>query len=154
MTQPRLPTSRRHRGAATLLAFGLLAGLAAGCTTPRSALSSSSSSSCFKALAVAPGAVDHLGHFAGVRPLSAAQLKIAMAHEADPSTPLPNVIADNTTAVCVVVYRGQFNAGELSGPWPPGRTSGNFVGVVVAVPTERLLVTIVLRGPLMRFGGI
>jgi hypothetical protein len=132
----------RGVGAAGMAVAVLAIGLA-GCTAPRNALGTSSSQ-CFRALAVAPAALHHEGRFAGVRYLSAANVAKAIEASTGEGRGLPAAIKANSAAVCAVRYRGSFTASGLAAEWPPGRRGGTLAVVVLVARSEKLLTTVLL----------
>jgi len=134
------------------MATAVLALALGGCTPPRNALGTSSSQ-CFRALAVAPAAVHHRGRFAGVRYLSAASLAKAVEASAGRGYGLPRAIEANTAAVCVVRYRGSFEASGLTEEWPPGRKQGTVAAVVLVAKSDKLLATVLIDRQSVRFAN-
>ena len=139
----------RSLGRAGILGLVLCAGLlAAGCTSPRNALGTRESS-CFKALPVASGAVHDLGHFAGVRYLTADVLARALASLRPPEKGVPPRARRRRSGICVVAFSGRFDASTVVDGRPPGIVGGEVALVVVRARDERLLATIVLtKAPL------
>ena len=141
---------RRIGPARGVLAAGLLALVLASGTSPRNALGTNSSP-CFRALAIAPTAVHHLGRFAGVRYLSAKYLVKAIANASDDAKSLPAAVKANTEAVCAVEYLGPFVATDLAKRWPPTRHRGRYAVVVLVARTDKLLVTVLFNREAVRF---
>jgi len=119
-----------------------------GCTAARNTLGTTTSQ-CYRALAVAEDAVHHRGHFAGVRLLSASQLdglrRLRGVITARSKTPVHSV--------CVVGYNGAYRPDQVSRPAgrvPAGGT-GHFAVVVVSTPQNELLATVLLQREPLRF---
>lgn len=126
--------------AASLLALGL-----GGCVSPRNGLGTNSSQ-CFRALAVARADVGKKATFAGVRYLTASQLKGDLKRSR--SHTLAGLPAANHP-ICLVAYRGSFSVASVKNPWPPGRKTGKLALVAVQQSNEHVVLTILLtRAPL------
>lgn len=136
---------RRLRVAVGALAlFGALAG--AGCTAARNTLGTSSSP-CFRAVAVATDAVHDHGTLAGVRLLGTRDL------EKHPrlGSALASRAGHAVKTVCAVAFTGQFRRTEVREPIDTGPSSGvgTIAVVLVSYPQDQLYGTLVLsRVPL------
>jgi len=140
---------RMRRGCAVVLVV-LSLGVAtlSGCTSARNTLGTNSSL-CIRALAVARDAVHNQGQFAGVRLVKVSTL-----------TPYPHlhqVVTARSSGplrdVCLVSYRGRFRLDQVDRPTgraPPGGI-GRFAIVVVSLPRNALLATVVLEHEPVRF---
>jgi hypothetical protein len=129
----------------------------AGCTSPRDTLGTADSR-CYKALPAASQAVHEHGRFAGVRYVSTSDLLRALRrHHAvgELATGLAGGRAGGTlpahTAACVVAYVGNFSAVAVERDLPTRASSGRLALVVVRADDTRVLATIVLRRPPLRF---
>ena len=148
MTAARRRAPRRAALATAALSVVMAFGALSGCTSARDTLGTNSSP-CFRALAIAKGAVHGRGTFQGVRLVPVSSLRpfhhVDATLRSRSSTPLHNV--------CVVSYRGTFRADQVrrpAGPLPPSGT-GHVALVVVSNPQNRLLATFVLAREPLRF---
>lgn len=112
--------------------------LVSACTTPRNTLGTNSSP-CFKALPVASEAVGDRGTLVGARLESTSSLHRrlhALLAARDPTV----------KTVCVVAFHGRFRVDQVKLPYgpPPPNGSGIFAVVVVSVPRNALIGTVVL----------
>jgi hypothetical protein len=136
---------RRRRGAAGLAASVLLAGLAAGCTTARSALGTSDSS-CYQAIPSATKAVGGHGRLLGLHPFTLASLRNQaphMVHELATKAP-------GSQRLCVVAFEGRFDRHSVSAP--RGQSTGRLAVVVSTTPANHLLGTVIFTRPPLHFG--
>jgi len=113
-------------------------GLAAGCTSPRNTLGTNSSQ-CFRAIPVATDAVEDRGTLVGARLESVSSLHQRLDALLDARAP-------TVKTVCVVAFRGQFRIDQVKRPYGPAPAtgSGRFAIVVVSVPRNQLVGTVVL----------
>jgi hypothetical protein len=119
------------------------AGLAAGCTSPRNTLGTNSSP-CFRAIPVATDAVADRGTLVGARLESVSSLHQRLHALLDARAP-------TVKTVCVVAFRGRFRVDQVRRPYGPAPATGSglFAIVVVSVPHNQLVGTIVLaKAPL------
>jgi hypothetical protein len=140
-------------GGARLLLFALAlfasAIAIAGCTSARNALGPPESP-CFRALPAANAAVNGKGHFSGVRYLTAKDVLSIVKraeHFAGRKVHLPEDIARDKSAVCVVAYSGHFTSQTVANGWSPSGKPGTLAVVVVSVPSISVLATVVTRRP-------
>ena len=141
-TDPRT-LSRRITGG--LVAFLAAACILTGCSTPRSDLGTSDSS-CYLALPAASRAVHGSGRLAGVQLLTLTGLR-----RQAPQLFGPLAIAHPTPVrVCVIEFSGVFSRSSVAKPL--GSPSGRLAVVVLRTPSNRLLGTVILDRPPMRFG--
>ena len=137
-----------RRSAAAVGGALLVAAALSACTAARNTLGTTSSP-CFRALALAQDAVHDHGTFVGVKLVSASQMA-KLDH-------LRKVISDRSRtpvrAVCVVGYRGDYRRDQVERPAGPVPSSGvgHFAVVVVSSPQNVLLATIVLEREPLRF---
>ena len=136
--------ARWRSGVGVLVLAGcalVLAGAAAGCSSPRNALGTSSSP-CFRAVPVASDAVKHRGTLAGIRLVGSKQLaRRPHLHEL-----LSARAGHHVVALCIVSFHGRFRLDQVERPFghaPPSGT-GTYAVVVVSSPQNRLLGTLVL----------
>jgi len=116
-------TISRRRAAALVL--GAVA-VATACGGPRNSLNTDASV-CFRALAVANGAVHHKGRLVGVRRVSARLL----------SREMPEASAAGSAPVCLVAFQSDYRAGEVDGTRPP--VAGRYAVVAITTGTPTLL---------------
>lgn len=130
---------RKHAGAVAV-ALALSATLA-GCTAARNTLGTTSSP-CFRAVAVASSAVEHRGTLAGVRLLGTKELAKRRRLEAL----LSARAGHNVRNVCLVAFHGQFRLDQVHNVFGHGpRTGvGTYAVVAVSTPQNKLLGTLVL----------
>jgi len=107
-------------------AAALLAAAMTACGGPRNSLNTDASV-CFRALAVANGAVHHKGKLVGVRRVSARRL----------SDEMPRVSAAGRAPVCLIAFQSDYRAGEVVDAQPP--VAGRFAVVAVTSGTPTLL---------------
>ncbi len=134
-----------RRMVAAVAGLVLASGLLASCSAARSDVGTSNES-CYLALPTATRAVEGQGHLTGVRRYTLSALR-SMAPR------LYGRLADDVPpghAVCVVAYTGQFDAAHVAKPL--GRASGHVAVVVVAIPGQQLLGTLILTKVPVRFG--
>lgn len=142
--------SRRETGGRRarqgVLAIALAGALVAGCGSARASLGTADSG-CYVALPTAGAAVHHRGHFVGVRLVGVAALRTTAPRmfEVARSAPGPTV-----RRVCLVAFGGSFSSADVVDPW--GQAQGRLAVVVVEYPDRRLLGTVVIRHPPLRFG--
>jgi hypothetical protein len=123
----------------------LVSRLAAGCTSVRNDLGTSSSV-CYGALPAATTAVHGQGRLDGVRLVSVASLK----------GPAPHLYRAATSAgggvsrVCLVAFSGSFRADEVV--HPVGRERGHLAVVELVYPGDRLVATLLISRPPLHFG--
>lgn len=141
-------TPRRRFGALVVVVALLCAPLAlASCTAARNTLGPRVGT-CFHALPVAAAAVHHRGTFAGVRLLSAGDLRDR--HR------LGELLQGRTLqGLCVVGFRGSFTSAEVVDPvGAPVRTARPFAVVVVSAAGDHLLGTALVRRPPLALGDL
>ena len=134
-----------RRNTASVAACLLLGGLATACTTARNDLGTSSSS-CYLALPTAMKAVGGHGRLLGVQRFSLTSLRQQAPNlysQLDPHAP-------GSQRVCVVAFGGQFTAASVQAA--RGRSSGRLGVVVSTTPGNRVLGTVLLARPPLRFG--
>jgi hypothetical protein len=126
-----------------VVALTLTAVTLASCSSPspKSAIGPSASP-CFRTLPTALAAVGHKGHFLGVRLLSVKVVDSDLRHHHQPA--LPRSRATDATLLCVVGYRGPFQAKSVELPWPRGRTSGSDALVLVELASGRVIAVVLL----------
>jgi hypothetical protein len=123
----------------------LLGGFAAGCTTARSDLGTSSSG-CYLALPTATKAVEGHGRLLGVDRFTLASLHQTAPRffaQLDPK-------GAGSQRICVVAFGGRFDASSVS--TPRGRSSGLLAVVVATSPGNHVLGTVILARPPLHFG--
>lgn len=122
-----------------LALFAAVAG--AGCTAARNTLGTSSSP-CFRAVAVATDAVHDRGSLAGVRLLSARDLEKRPRLKSVLSTRAGHEVKN----VCAVAFTGQFRRSDVREPIGNGPAGGvgSIAVVLVSYPQDHLLATLVL----------
>lgn len=128
------------------VAAGLLLAVgAAACTTARSDLGTSDSS-CYQALPTVTKAVHSSGRLLGVHKYSLGSL-----HRQAPRVfgDLPQT-GKASQRVCVAAFGGHYSATSVS--HPHGLAAGRLAVVVVTTPGNRVLGTIILTRPPLRFG--
>lgn len=139
---PRRPRARPHRrvGAAALALLGALLG--AGCTSARNTLGTSSSP-CFRAVAVATDAVEDRGALAGVRLLGARDLEKRPRLRDALATRAGHAVKN----VCAVAFTGQYRTTDVHDPigHGPGGGVGTIAVALVSYPQDHLLGTLVLK---------
>lgn len=131
--------TRTLRAVATgAMATVSIAVLISACTTPRNTLGTNSSP-CFRAIPVAVDAVGDRGTLVGARLESASSLH----HRLDA---LLHARGPTVKTVCVVAFHGRFRVDQVRRPYgpPPPNGSGVFAVVVVSVPRNELIGTVVL----------
>jgi hypothetical protein len=136
----------RSRLAACAAALVLSATLLASCSSARSDLdTTNTSSSCYLALPTAAEAVGGHGHLQGVRKYTLSSLRgVAprlyghLSHD-----------VAGKQAVCLAGYTGHFSAAEVQKP--PGRATGTVAVAVVTTPANKLLGTLILTKIPVRF---
>jgi hypothetical protein len=117
------------------------AGTLPACVSPRNTLGTSSSP-CFRAVAVATDAVHDRGRLAGVR--------LVGARELDRHRRLRDLLASRVGRalqnVCVVSFHGTFRPDQVEHPLgkPPASGSGPVALVVVAYPQNSVIGTFVV----------
>lgn len=136
------PTGRRRVGALVVALVGAL-GLSA-CTALRNGLGTSNSP-CYIALPAASAAVHGRGHLEGVRLVRVPSLRSTRYLYAAAG----GWSADNRR-VCLVEYKGQFRAAEVSKP--RGHRTGKLAVVVLGYPDDHLLGTVILHHVPVSFG--
>jgi hypothetical protein len=127
------------------LLAALLAGGLSGCTSPRNTLGTNSSP-CFKALAVASGAVEHRGKLVGIRLLRRDQLPKRHRLQALLSSRAPD-----QKQLCVAAFEGRYRLGQVRRVYgtAPDSGIGKVAIVVVSFPQNKLVGTLLLlRVPL------
>ena len=134
-------------GVAASVAAGALAATAlTGCTSARSTLGTVDSG-CYVALPAASSAVHHRGHLQGIRLIGVASLKTAAPR-------LYRVVAATSgppvRRVCLAAFTGRFSWGDVAKP--SGRRVGALAVVVIEYPNRRLLGTVIIPHPHLRFG--
>jgi hypothetical protein len=123
----------------------LAAAFLADCTTARSDLGTSVSSS-YHALPTATKAVKMRGHLLGVQEFTVGSLRRQ-------ATNLSQDLATSTASgkrICVVAFSGTFDASSVS--VPRGDSSGHLAVVVTTTPGNHLLGTVILPRAPLRFG--
>ncbi len=135
------------RATSVVAALVLAATLFASCSSARSDLGSSdtSTSSCYLALPTAAKAVGGHGHLEGVRKYSLNSLRTVAPR-------LYGRLADDLPqkqGVCLAGYTGHFSAAEVEKPL--GRPSGTLAVAVVTTPADKLLGTLILTKLPVRF---
>lgn len=137
--------SRRRPAVDAVVALLIATSLLAGCTAARNSLGTEDSA-CYVTLPAAVRAVHGAGHLAGVRLESVRSLR----------RPAPVVYAVSTAPglrvrqVCLVAFHGRFRAAAVARPH--GAPSGRLAVVVLEYPDSRLLGTVLLVRPPVRFG--
>ncbi len=130
---------RRWTAGALVLAAGI--GVAS-CTSARNTLGPPVGA-CYRALPVAAAAVHHQGRFAGVRLVS--------RHELAPEQPIGRLLATAGAATprsaCVVAFRGRFTAADVTDATPGSATTGRWATVVVTMPADQVVATVVEPRP-------
>jgi hypothetical protein len=146
MTSTCTRTRTRSRLAAGAAALVLAATLLASCSSARSDLGSTdTTSSCYLALPTAAKAVGGHGHLQGVRKYSLSSLRNVAPR-------LYKHLADDVPmkqAVCLAGYSGHFTATGVDKPF--GRATGSVAVVVVTTPGNKLLGTLILTKLPLRF---
>lgn len=147
-TRPR-SGARRGQGAGRRLlaaAIALAAGGAvlAGCTSTHDVLGSGASP-CFKAVAVARLALHRTGRFSGVRPLAGTALGPALDSYQPGSA--GGLAFGPRTALCLVAYRGSYDASRLEHVLRPGPSSATLAVVIVRQRDEQVVATILVDHP-------
>ncbi len=143
-----MPVGRRARAVAAGFLLVLGGATLSACTSARNTMATPVSA-CYRALPVAATAVHHRGRFAGVR------LVDARALAARPG--LAQVVAGHGTAslrsVCVVVFRGSYRPSAVDAvAGAPSTAARPYAAVLVALPGDRLLGTVLLTRP--PWGGV
>ncbi|MGP0031489.1 MAG: hypothetical protein ACLPVF_13400 [Acidimicrobiales bacterium] len=135
----------KHRLISVVAGCVLLATVGAGCTSARSNLGTSDSS-CYLALPAAARAVHRQGRLAGVHLYSLGTLRhvAPLVYQA--------VAPGHATSqrVCVVEFEGRFSESSVADPH--GRTAGRLAVVVTAMPSNRLLGTVLFARTPLHFG--
>jgi len=136
----------RSRIAAGAAALVLSATLLASCSSARSVLdTTNTSSSCYLALPTAAEAVGGQGHLEGVRRYTLNDLRgMAPRLYGQLSHDVPT-----KQAVCLAGYTGRFSASEVRKPL--GRATGTVAVAVVTTPANKLLGTLILTNIPVRF---
>jgi hypothetical protein len=133
---------RRRSARGTLGACGaglvLAAALFSGCTSPRNVLGTTASP-CYRAVAVARLALHREGRFFGVRPLRGTGLTPALALYRSSSL---HLAYGPRTPLCLVAYRGRFDASVLTLALRPGPRKGRLAVVIVRQRDERVVGTL------------
>ncbi len=133
----------RRRAGRLRAGLGVLAlsAVLAGCTTPRNVLGPTVSR-CYRAVAVARLALHGHGRFAGVRALSGTALRPVLAgyHPARDA----RLVLRSSTGLCVVAYRGSYEASTLGSVLEPSVAFGHLAVVVVRQRDERVIGTLVM----------
>jgi len=131
----------RVRMATAALMAGLSAAALSGCTSPRNTLGTNSSP-CFKALAVASGAVEHRGKLLGIRLLRAGQLTKRRRLEA-----LLAARAPHQKRLCVAAYQDSYRVDKVQRFYgtAPASGIGKVAIAVVSFPQNRLIGTLLLQ---------
>lgn len=125
--------------------IGLLAGLLAsgisGCTSARDTLGTNSSP-CFKALAVASGAVEHRGKLLGIRLLRATQVSGHPRLDALVASRAPH-----QKELCVAAFEDSYRPDQVKRFFgtPPTSASAKVAVAVVSFPQNQLVGTILLQ---------
>ena len=128
----------------SIAACTVVAGLAVGCTSPRSDLGTSDSS-CYLALPVAVKAVGSHARLLGAHLFTLAELR----------KKAPRLVArmqpkgSPHQQICVLAFSGHFTTGELSKPH--GRPAGPVAIVVLTSPSNAPLGTLILKRVPLRF---
>jgi hypothetical protein len=115
----------------------------AACTSPRNTLGTSTSP-CFRALAVARDAVHDRGRFAGVRYFSAHDLARLLV-EARPPIRGTSIAGPPRVGLCVVAYQDDFRPGEVELARAERPGPHRYALVVVRLHDVRVLVTLLVR---------
>jgi hypothetical protein len=123
-------TRRASVLAAALIAFG---GLLSSCASPTSAFAPSASD-CFATLPVADAAVGDNATLLGVRYLSEATINADLLRRNE--LPIPTGDFPVSERLCLVGYKGPFEARKLTSPWPPHRLRAR-AALVVFAPNRR-----------------
>jgi hypothetical protein len=129
-----------------LVVLALGAAVLGGCTSVRNDLGTNDSG-CYIAIPAATAAVHDDGHLEGVRLVGVASLRsfAPALYEAATSVPGPRI-----ESVCLVAFTGRFDAAAVSKP--VGRNKGKLAVVELEYPDNRLLATLVVARPSVRFG--
>lgn len=130
--------------ACCLIAVCLLGSALAGCTTVRSDLGTTDSS-CYLALPAASRAVRAEGRLVGVHLFTLGRLR-ELAPRLSRRLVVPH---PPPREVCAIEFTGTFTAESVV--MPVGRRSGHLAVVVLASPSNRLLGTVLLQHPPLRF---
>ncbi|MDA8291277.1 MAG: hypothetical protein M0Z33_06300 [Actinomycetota bacterium] len=146
----RSARSRRAVAGLALVAAGL--GVAA-CTSPRNALGTSTAR-CYEALPVGRGALRGQGRFTGVRYVTIGSLARSLQEMRPRVVDLPTRVLHDRASVCVVAYSGHFTTARVERGWPVDAPSGRYALVVVRVPEDRLVATLVLDKVPLRFSRL
>lgn len=139
---------RRRFGALVVVVALLCAPIAlGGCTAARNTLGPRVGT-CFHALPVAAAAVHHRGKFAGVRLLSAGDLR-------DRHRLGELVQGTQRSSLCVVGFRGSFTSAQVTDPvGTTVRAQRPFAVVVVSSAGDHLLGVVLLRRPPFALGDL
>lgn len=115
-----------------------MAALLTGCTSPRNVLGTAASP-CFRAVAVARLALHRVGRFSGVRPLRGDGLAPVLAGLQASSAHLDYKAS---TPLCLVAYRGRFDAARVSSALSPVPATGDLALVIVRQRDVRVVATL------------
>lgn len=136
-----------RRAAAATAAITLAASLLAACSSARTDIGTTDES-CYLALPTAAKAVGGHAHLEGVRKYSLSGVKsVAPRLYGHLAKDVPK-----GKSVCLAAYSGHFTQSSVSKPL--GRDAGKLAVVVVAVPGNRLLGTLILAKLPLRFQHI
>ncbi len=144
-TRPGLRQRLTRRTAGGLAAVLLVACVLVGCSSVRSSLGTSDSA-CYLALPAASQAVHGSGKLAGVHLFTLSRLRQKAPHlYAHLSIAHPS-----QAQVCVFAFTGSFTNSSVA--MPLGSPAGLEAIVVLRTPSNRLLGTVLLDHPPLRFG--
>ena len=115
--------------------------LLSGCASPRSAFSPSASG-CFAALPMASNSVGQRAELLGVRYLSETTINMDLLRSGE--TPMPRGDFPASTRLCLIGYRGPFDARRVRAPWPSARERASAALVVFSPSHRRIFHTILL----------
>ena len=148
-------TTRRalqlHRMSALFVLLVAVGGLLSSCASPTSAFAPSASE-CFATLPIANTAVGASANLLGVRYVTEATINTDLILRDE--VPIPTSDFPVTQRVCLIGYRGVFEARSLPSPWPPHRVRARFVLVVFAPNRQHIFHTVLIDTMPMRLSRI